>query len=548
MMLYSNYLDHSKLDYKQYQYDGVKWCVNNETRTDSPGNVHGGFIADEMGLGKTILMIGTFIANYMPRTLIVLPPILIDQWYLQIYKTTGHKPIIFHGANKKNITLDQLNNSTIVLTTYGTLSTLSSTFKKSGAKIEGGVGGVGGAKIEGGVVGGRTKSEKKEAKKEAKMQAKKEEKEGKVPVFVSDNLLHHVEWNRVVFDEAHHLRNKKTSRYTGAKALKTKIRWLVSGTPIQNKRDDFYNLCSMLGLPASFYADSSNILTIARSFILKRTKQQVGILIPDKLIQNNITQWKNLLEHELTQEIHSKLSFFSTKNTIHNRIDMGYEPGQYLALILKARQMCILPSLTISTLKMLEDDTENVNYYNEVYKHSSKLDNVVETILKKKGNGNGKLIFCHFRGEIDSIKQRLINGGMEKVATFDGRVKNSQRNSILCEKNEALILQIQTGCEGLNLQENYSEIYFVSPHWNPAVEEQAIARCHRIGQTKEVFVERFEMNKFYEEKSEISDEEKSEISDEEMGGVVGNITIDNYVTIVQNKKRNIADEIMNTTF
>ena len=43
-------------------------------------------------------------------------------------------------------------------------------------------------------------------------------------------------------------------------------------------------------------------------------------------------------------------------------------------------------------------------------------------------------------------------------------------------------MQIQTGCEGLNLQENYSEVYFVSPHWNPAVEDQAIARCHRIGQ------------------------------------------------------------------
>lgn len=534
MNLYTNYLDHSKLEYKQYQYDGVKWCVENETRLYSPGNVRGGFIADEMGLGKTILMIGTFIANYMPRTLIVLPPILIDQWYLQIYKTTGHKAIIFHGSNKNKITLDQLNNSTIVLTTYATIST--STFKKSAAKNETGV------SVRGGAAGDKSKSEKKEAKKETK----KEEKEGKLPVvFVSENLLHHVEWNRVVFDEAHHLRNKKTSRYLGAKALKTKIRWLVSGTPIQNKRADFYNLCAMLGLPASFYADSSNILTIARSFILKRTKQQVGIKIPDRLIENNITQWKNSLEHELSQEIHSKLKFFSINKTIRPRIDMGSEPGQHLALILKARQMCILPSLTTSNLKLL--DNTDVNYYNDVYRHSSKIDNVVETILKKKGNGNGKLIFCHFRGEIDVIKKRLIDGGMEKVVTFDGRVKNSQRNSILCDKNEALILQIQTGCEGLNLQENYSEIYFVSPHWNPAIEEQAIARCHRIGQNKQVFVERFEMSKFYEEKSakcEISDQEKKDGG----GTVIGNITIDNYVTRVQTKKKFIADEIMNTTF
>ena len=60
---------------------------------------------------------------------------------------------------------------------------------------------------------------------------------------------------------------------------------------------------------------------------------------------------------------------------------------------------------------------------------------------------------------------------------------------------QVILLQIQTGCEGLNLQQ-YNEIYFVSPHWNPAVEQQAIARCHRIGQTKPVHIYRFHMDKF----------------------------------------------------
>jgi SNF2 family DNA or RNA helicase len=85
-----------------------------------------------------------------------------------------------------------------------------------------------------------------------------------------------------------------------------------------------------------------------------------------------------------------------------------------------------------------------------------------------------------------------------------------------------LILQIQTGCEGLNLQENYSEIYFVSPHWNPAVEEQAIARCHRIGQKKEVFVYRFEMGNFVEDLR----------------------TIENYVDNVQIRKKHEAAEVI----
>ena len=96
---------------------------------------------------------------------------------------------------------------------------------------------------------------------------------------------------------------------------------------------------------------------------------------------------------------------------------------------------------------------------------------------------------------------------------------------ILNEKKDVIILQIQTGCEGLNLQENYSEIYFISPHWNPAVEDQAIARCHRIGQTKDVYVQRFEMSKFIDDELEVD-----------------TITVDKYVGSVQEGKRIIASE------
>jgi hypothetical protein len=115
---------------------------------------------------------------------------------------------------------------------------------------------------------------------------------------------------------------------------------------------------------------------------------------------------------------------------------------------------------------------------------------------------------------------------MTSVATFDGRTSNSRRFETLNDKYEALILQIQTGCEGLNLQENYSEIYFVSPHWNPAVEDQAVARCHRIGQTKPVYVRRFEMSSF--------------VKDE--GQEVDTVSIDKYVHAVQDSKRFAARE------
>jgi SNF2 family DNA or RNA helicase len=89
-------------------------------------------------------------------------------------------------------------------------------------------------------------------------------------------------------------------------------------------------------------------------------------------------------------------------------------------------------------------------------------------------------------------------------------------------------LQIQTGCEGLNLQEHYSEVYFVSPHWNPAVEDQAIARCHRIGQTKQVTVNRFEMGNFLDETIEEFE----------------TLSIEKHVNNVQHLKRKIASEYM----
>ena len=494
MMLYTKYLEHGKLDSKKYQYEGVKWCVENETRSDPPCGVRGGFIADEMGLGKTIMVIGTMIANFMPRTLIVVPPILINQWYLQIYKTTGHKAIIYHGANKKKITLQQLESSIIVLATY------SSTFGKSGAK---------------------------DKKRSIDTRGCNDLDCDFAPLLGKVDLGK-VDWNRVVFDEAHHLRNKN-SRYHWAKELKTKIRWLVSGTPVQNKKRDFYNLCSILGMPTSFYADPANIPVIARSFILKRTKQQVGIELPGVAHIKNVIPWKNKNEFELAEEIHSNFGFSKLKIPAKRRLEGGQSK---LSLLLKARQMCVLPSLLKKTMRMIDD----VNYYNEAFGQSSKIDEVVDAILKRKDNGCAKLIFCHFRGEIDLIFDRLVAGGMTHVSKIDGRYTGKQRSLILEEKKNVLILQIQTGCEGLNLQE-YNEVYFVSPHWNPAVEDQAIARCHRIGQTKQVLVERFVMGTFgLQDKGE--GDERSD--DEE---VVVSSTIDDYVTSVQGKKRLIAEEM-----
>jgi SNF2 family DNA or RNA helicase len=172
----------------------------------------------------------------------------------------------------------------------------------------------------------------------------------------------------------------------------------------------------------------------------------------------------------------------------------------------------------------------------EALNYTSKLDAIIDLLVRRKNNGKGKIIFCHFQKEIDVIAYRLKENGFEKVVTYDGRNSGGKNLANLANPADALIIQIQTGCEGLNLQHHFSEIYFVSPHWNPCVEDQAIARCHRIGQTNPVNVFKFEMNGFK------NTEKEPEIT--------GPNSLEKYVNYVQDLKRVISKEILshaNTT-
>ena len=386
---FNRFIKSSNIDKKLYQEEGIRWCVDKEL--NHRDGVRGGFICDEMGLGKTIMMLAVIVVNMVPRTLIVLPNALVEQWKNEIRNKLGHNAIIYHGDKKKSISLEQLNKSFLVITTYGTIATESD--------------------------------------------------------------LHKVIWSRVIFDEAHNIKNKNTKRFSYAFRLNARICWLVTGTPLQNSLSDFRSLATLLRI------QNKEDEYICRHFVLKRTKKEVGL---------------ELIPIVTSREV---IPFSSREKKMLETMDYSSVLIRYL----RERQLCIFPPM--------------IQYSNV---GSTKMDCVVKKIVENNNN-NGKLIFCHFRKEMDELKERLEMFGIEKIHIYDGRVNMNQRNNILKEKNNILILQIKTCCEGLNLQEHYSEIYFVSPHWNPSIEQQAIARCHRYGQQKEVQVYRFYIEKSIEQ-------------------------------------------------
>jgi SNF2 family DNA or RNA helicase len=437
---FEKYLERNSFDRKAYQLEGVRWILKNEIHGvqipdyDLAYRVKGGLIADEMGLGKTIQIIGAILCNFKIRTLIVLPYILLLQWQEIIKRTLGHNPLVYHGSTKKNISLENMKCAPIVLTTYGHIS----------------------------------------------LHAKRPE-----------NILHKIKWHRVVLDESHHVKSSKTNVFKGLEKVKSTIKWLITGTPVHNEKNDLIRPLISIGLPNkycqnvfSFKEKKQDSRTefykhFMENFMLRRTKEDVGIDLLACKEETIVVPWKNPIVRSLAKRYHDRL--FQTPIFERLECDKDYEPQGMsddefiLVSIIRSRQICIYP-------KMVDP---------EISDDCPKIYAIIEQINKNRVNGNLKIVFTSFRMEADIIHKKLSDIGFT-VEIVDGRVNNAIRNQIFLKRPEVLILQIVSACEGLNLQ-SYNEIHITSPPWNPAIEQQAIARCHRIGQEKEVIVYRYKM-------------------------------------------------------
>jgi SNF2 family DNA or RNA helicase len=553
---FDEYIQKSGLEPKIYQREGVEFCLRRERRgggveaadattatATATAGVVGGIIADEMGLGKTIVMMGLILANLAAyrRTLIVVPVALIAQWVAQIKKTiidTGVKSDIvvsvFHGATgKRSVVLSDGDGGIvwchrppkkmgggerpidIVITTYGCVAMEEPAAEAAPNKVP---------------------------------------KTPKTPKVPSLSLLT-FHPDRVIFDEAHHLRNKNSRMFKGAMRVvgggsvslathpKRPSVWIVTGTPIQNKISDLKSLCYVLGFGVNDLISEEKRRAIRDEYVLRRTKVSVGMvsvaasaagdedagagagagdsvtcaprLQSLKHYKSNVP-WSSENELELSREIHQKAR--STNDR-----------AERLKLYTRMRQMCVWPALLMRDA--VGDDASwgdagddygvSMDEFKVAVSKQSKMDKVVATIVSEAASASGSdrrksIVFCHYRREMTQLRDMLLRSGCvgaagagagvvsdeKDIAIIDGSVGARERSRIFASMPTVLILQIRTCSEGLNLQ-SYSDVYFVSPHWNPCVEDQAIARCYRMGQTKGVRVFRFYMSDFVIERSGI---------------------------------------------
>jgi SNF2 family DNA or RNA helicase len=330
--------------------------------------------------------------------------------------------------------------------------------------------------------------------------------------------------NRVIFDEAHHLRNKASRVFKGAMrvvgvagATHRPSVWCVTGTPIQNKISDLKSLCYVLGFRMCDVMSEEKRKQIRNEYVLRRTKVSVGMVAaaPTAAAEEDVTCAPRLqsLEHYKSNVPWSSENELDLSREIHRSARNTTDRAERLKLYTRMRQMCVWPSLlrraaegdTADTADTADDARHGLSLdeYRVAVSKQSKMDRVVATMAAEAaagaaaGVGRKSIVFCHYRREMTQLRDMLLRSvvGDSEVAIIDGTVSAKERARILTTEPTVLILQIRTCSEGLNLQ-SYSDVYFVSPHWNPCVEDQAIARCYRMGQTSQVRVFRFYMSDF----------------------------------------------------
>lgn len=290
----------------------------------------------------------------------------------------------------------------------------------------------------------------------------------------------------VVFDEAHNLKNVSAARTKAAARIERRFTLCLTGTPVENNASEFYSVMTaavpgifgtLKEFKESYRGAPHRILGRSRPFILRRTKEKILKELPKKE------------EHELFLEMSPLQKEIYTRTVAEVRAEVAEayddKPEQQagivaLAAILRLRQVCVSPELLGKHMP----------------EHSPKFSYMGDRLEELNAEGHGALVFSQFIGGLDQMEAVAKERGIEYLR-MDGQTPVSKRKEIVGSFQSGdgpsfFFISLKTGGVGLNLtRANY--VFHLDPWWNPAVENQASDRAHRIGQTQSVFVQRLIM-------------------------------------------------------
>ena len=406
----------------------------------------GGILADDMGLGKTMQTIATMRGN--PQTTLIISIVAtVAQWRDALFQFGDFKPILVNPSFKG--ILPDLTETSVVLTTYSCF------------------------------------------------QAQRPP-----PCFS------HIHWGRIILDEGHTIKNASSKTYKEISKLQSEIKWILSGTPVQNNMKELLTLTRWIGY------QEDDMEEITQTLILRRTQEEQGTSNPRLALPPLDTKVIYLeFASESEREFYNKVD-----ETYAELTSMNNSNTATMEAILRCRQAATHPQLFIDSLTskkrkltpefIMPTTTTKFTYIlNDIL-------NIQQTTKEKT------LIFCTWTQEMKMLQKALAQYNISSMI-YDGSLSRDAKESTLYNFIHTtipiLILQISCGNAGLNLQ-CASRVYITSPHWNPCVDLQALGRAYRKGQTNKVTVIRTLMRDTIEDKCGDVQMLKLDVIREAMGG------------------------------
>ena len=328
--------------------------------------------------------------------------------------------------------------------------------------------------------------------------------------YRNDQEAYHQEYfDILILDEAQALKNERTVLYQSVVNQDSGMRIGLSGTPLENNLNEFWALMQMI-LPGllpqkkEFQAMSiESIRKLVSPFVLRRTKQEVQLELPDKSVHNRYA----------SLESNQKAVYLAYLEDIRDRlkdndVNGSHKHMEMLAAITRLRQICCHPALV------------NSDYQGT----SGKFEYFKRMLERALSNNRRILVFSQFTSML-AIMQDYLDQEKIKYFIIEGKTNKEKRQDQVNRFNQGegsvFLISLRAGGVGINLT-GADTVFLYDLWWNPSVEEQAIGRAHRIGQTKDVEVYRFITEGTIEERIAELQEEKRHLfdelfQDEEMG-------------------------------